>query len=493
MAAVTAFAAAFLLSFALALAVETWPPSLAAFRAPTRALAIRALVHVAVYAAFFSLSWRPWHAALATVVVAGLLGVGSAVKRSILGEPLIVTDAWLVRFAMKHPRLYYAERLVRPPALAALAALAAATVAWFAVETPILPDGAGLLVLLPPAVAAAAVAALGSTPVAAMVRSLAADPVDPDGDVARNGLVATLATHAALRRRMERPSPRAKALAATLPTPRAAERAARTVVAIQCESFVDIASRGLDGPPLPAFERLRSEAIAWGRCRVPAEGAYTMRSEFGFLTGLSSNALGLDALDPFLVAPSYVPPTLAHRFAAAGRETVLVHPYDRRFFERDRLFPILGFSRFVAGEAFEGAPRFGRYVADEAVAAWIEREIAGTDRPQFLFVVTIENHGPWGPGRIPGVDAPEAQYAAHLANADRMIGRVASALRALPGGGTLCVYGDHAPGRTLHPGLPDRRATDYVLWDSRWAQSPRRREREDLEVAELGRALLAAG
>lgn len=489
----TALILACVLSFAVALAFESVPPSLSSMRAPWSVLLFRAGVHIAAYAAAFSVSWRPWHAALVVVAASGLLGAGSAIKRGILGEPLIFTDAALVRHAIRHPRLYYAERLARPPALAALAALLAATVAWFTVEPSILPSDGLFLLALPPAIAIGLAAALLSDPAAVFARSQIADPADPASDVARFGLIATLFLHCTAWRKAERPSPAARALAQTLPAPRSARLGPQVVIAIQCESFVDIAARGLPGPALPALERLRGEAVAFGRVHVPAEGAYTMRSEFGFLTGLPAATLGLDALDPYLTAGAYASqPTLASLFAAAGRATVFLHPYDRRFFDRDILVPKLGFERFVDGGAFEGASRFGPYVADAAVADAVLAEIAAArDTPLFLFAVTIENHGPWGPGRLAETSDPAAQYALHLANADRMIGRIADALRALPGGGALCIYGDHAPGRPLHPGLPDRRSTDYVIWDSRSASGVRPRDREDIDVAELGRALLA--
>ncbi|MFD1333616.1 sulfatase-like hydrolase/transferase, partial [Methylopila musalis] len=260
--------------------------------------------------------------------------------------------------------------------------------------------------------------------------------------------------------------------------------------AIQCESFVDIAARGLPGPTLPAVAALRAGALAFGRCRVPAEGAYTMRSEFGFLTGLPSETLGLDALDPYLTAPAYLGRTLPELFRAAGRATTFLHPYDRRFFDRDVLVPRFGFDRFIDGRAFAEAPRFGPYVADAAVAEALEAAIRDATGPSFLFAVTIENHGPWGLGRLAETHEAAEQYALHLANADRMIGRVAAALAAAPGGGLLCLYGDHAPGRLLHPDLPDRRATDYVLWSTTAPAAPA--ERRDVSVDELGRMLLAA-
>ncbi|WP_020180550.1 LTA synthase family protein [Methylopila sp. M107] len=480
-------AIAFVLSFGLSLALESQPPSLRALRAPGRALALRLLVHVVIFAAAFSLSWRPWHAALVTSVVAFLFGAGSAMKYRILGEPVVFTDFALVRLAIRHPRLYYAEKLAEPKALGVFAALALATAGWFAVEPSILPPGGWPLLAVPPLVVAAAVLALRSAWAARFAGPLLVERPDLDADVARFGLGATMTLHWLGWRSRPRPGPAAaRLMAEAKDVPPAAPD---VVVAIQCESFTDVASRGVAGPELPNYRALCDEALAWGRCRVPAEGAYTMRAEFGFLTGLPTAALGYDAFDPYLVSPAYAQASAAQRFRRAGYKTVFLHPYDRRFFSRDELVPLLGFDRFVDGEAFAPADRFGPYVGDAAVARAIAEEVAKADGPLFLFVVTIENHGPWGPGRLPSIDDPEAQYAAHLRNSDSMMGAVADALKTRPGGGLLCLYGDHAPARTLHPTMQDRRAADYVVWDSRrLASSPT--PRLDLDVDAVGRLMV---
>lgn len=482
----TALLAAFALSFAASLALESQPPSLAPFRAPWRALAVRALLHLALFAGAFALSWRPWHAALVVVVMAFLFGAGSAMKRRILGEPVVFSDFALVKLAIRHPRLYYAERLAEPRALAIFAALAAATVVWFMLEPSILPENGWAWLPLPALVSAAAVAALRSETLGRVARSLVGDRPRLDADVDRFGLGATMALHWMAWRRQTRPSAEAGAAIASAPLPQAA-KGGPVIVAIQCESFVDVAARGLPGPDLPAFRALTRDAVAWGRCRVPAEGAYTMRAEFGFLTGIPFDAIGFDLFDPYLNARAYAEASIARRMKASGRETVFVHPYDRRFFDRERLMPELGFDRFVDGEAFSPGDRFGPYVGDAAVADAILKEVENAHRPLFVFAVTIENHGPWGKGRLAGIDDPEAQYARHLENADAMIGRLAAGLKAQPGGGVLCLYGDHAPARSILPGLPDRRAADYVIWDSR---GPSSGPRVDLDADGVGRLLL---
>lgn len=484
---------AFALSFVVALALESQPPSLRSLRAPPSALFLRLLVHLVIFASAFSLSWRPFHAAFVSVATAFLFGAGSAMKARILGEPVVFSDFALVKLAIRHPRLYYAEKLGEPRALGVFAAIAVATVVWFALEPSILPPGGWALLLLPPLVCAAAVWALRSPAASRAATALVGERPDLDADVARFGLGATMTLHWLAWRRQERPSAAARDAIASAPVLRAGH-GPDVVIAIQCESFVDIAARGVPGPDLPAYRGLARESVGWGRCRVPAEGAYTMRAEFGFLTAIPLHAVGFDVFDPYITARAYAGASIARRMKDAGRETLFVHPYDRRFFARDELTPDLGFDRFIDQSAFSSADRFGPYVGDAAVAEAILKEVEAARKPLFVFAVTIENHGPWGRGRLPGIDDPAAQYARHLENSDGMMGRIAEALRARPGGGTLCVYGDHAPARTILPGMPDRCAADYLIWDAKAAsalagQRPPN-ERRDMNVDEVGRRLL---
>lgn len=494
-----ALALAFALSFVVSVALESRPPSLKPLAMPGRALALRLALHLALFAAAFALSWRPWHAGFVAVATAFLFGAGSAMKARILGESVVFSDFALVKLAMRHPRLYYAERLAEPRALAVFAVIAVATAVWFAIEPPIfpanLPSGGWALLTLPALVSAAAVLALRSEAAARAARALLGERPQLEEDVARFGLGGAMTLHWLAWRRQERPSAAARAAIESAPVLRRGE-GPNVVIAIQCESFVDVAARGASGPELAAYRALAREALAFGRCRVAAEGAYTMRAEFGFLTAIPHEALGFDVFDPYLVAEPYAEASIGRRMKAAGRRTVFLHPYDRRFFARDELMPKLGFDRFVDQSAFANADRFGPYVGDEAVAEAILAEIeAARGEPLFLFAVTIENHGPWGPGRLAGIDDPAAQYGRHLQNSDRMIGRLAEALRGRPGGGLLCVYGDHAPARTILPELTDRRAADYLLWDSRAAgarddASAEAPARLDLDVDEIGRLLL---
>ena len=169
---------------------------------------------------------------------------------------------------------------------------------------------------------------------------------------------------------------------------------------------------------------------------------------------------------------------------------MFVHPFHRDFFDRARVFGRLGFDHLVMEEDFSDAPRVGPYVGDVAVAERILAEVASGAGRTFLFSVTMENHGPWKPGRLAGIDAPLAQYLHHVANTGAAIERLIDGLAGRRA--TLCVFGDHAPSLPdLPPQASGPATTDYALFrfgrDGGTAPG-----RVDLTAAQLGCVLRAA-
>jgi phosphoglycerol transferase MdoB-like AlkP superfamily enzyme len=71
------------------------------------------------------------------------------------------------------------------------------------------------------------------------------------------------------------------------------------------------------------------------------------------------------------------------------------HPYASEFFFRHKVFPRLGFDAFVDRDQFVDAAYAGPYVSDAAVTdCLIERLEQASGQAQFIFAITMENHGP---------------------------------------------------------------------------------------------------
>ena len=232
------------------------------------------------------------------------------------------------------------------------------------------------------------------------------------------------------------------------------------LVAVQCESFFDARRvfNGIHPDVLKNFDALTKAASKAGRLQVPAWGANTVRTEFAFLSGIASEALGIHRFNPYRKLARHGVPTIASELKSLGYRTVCVHPFSAKFYDRDRVFPALGFDEFIDISAFSLEDKSGPYIGDAAVAKKVAQMLRGATGPLFIFVITMENHGPLHQERV--ADGDEARlytsappvgyeeftiYLRHLQHTDAMLGAIHEALKATSRPGWLCAYGDHVP------------------------------------------------
>ena len=228
-----------------------------------------------------------------------------------------------------------------------------------------------------------------------------------------------------------------------------------------------------------------------------------MRPEFAFLTGLAPASLGIHRFNPYRCVTRRPLNALPAVLREAGYRTTCIHPHPARFFRRDRAFPNLGFDRFVDLQEFRGAQKAGPYISDAAVTDKLLLELEAAKEPSFLFVITMENHGPLHLERVADEDvrdlynvAPPAGcqdltvYLRHLRNADQQLGRLRAHLRTRTRPTILCFYGEHLPSmpKVYHVlGLPDGK-TDFFAQ----LPIPQKSSRRDLEIEDLPVFILQA-
>lgn len=458
-------------------------------------------IHFGLWLVLFAaelLLWRrPVFAAINVLALELLIILVSRIKYDTLREPFIVQDFDYFIDVIRHPWLYipflgFARALLAAIAfgLSIWAALIFESSSLHAVSAGAFIVGTGLLALV-----GALLLWLGGF----VQPSLTWNPGD---DLVRLGLATSLWHYGVMERR-SRNEPLPDSL--FMSSAQAVDRPLPPLVVVQSESFFDPRRKyaGIRKEVLQQFDDLRAEAMSHGSLEVPAWGANTVRTEFAFLSGLATNALGVHRFNPYRSFAKRGVPTLASFLKKMGYRTVCVHPYPASFYSRDVVFPELGFDEFIDIAGFQGAPRCGLYIGDEAVAELVCNLLDGdANVPLFVFVITMENHGPLDLERIPKDEvacfhdsAPPfgcedlTTYLSHVANADRMIGRLRARLNLFPEA-WLCMFGDHVP---IMPevyrqlGAPDG-TTDYVLWRS--GQPVGTGTAVDNKVEELGGELL---
>jgi hypothetical protein len=254
------------------------------------------------------------------------------------------------------------------------------------------------------------------------------------------------------------------------------------LLVVQSESFFDVRRlySGVAPEVLATFDKIKTRSLSSGRVRVPAWGANTLRSEFSFLSGLALNKLGVHQFNPYRKMVNQETVTLASELRQLGYRTVCIHPYSQKFYSRHKVYPLMGFDEFIDIQQFNTKDYFGPYVGDLAVAEKISSLLSQyTEKPLFIFAITMENHGPLHLEQLNTGDearlyqeAPPkgcddlTLYLRHLANADKMIEVLWNKLNSLPSDAVFCWYGDHVPIMSNVYSIlntPDG-ATDYFLW-----------------------------
>lgn len=432
-------------------------------------MAARLALHAGLWGLAFSLLaaalGRPLFALALVACGQALVLAVSAAKARYLREPLVYADLALFSQALRFPRLYLPYfGLARAVGIAGFFVIVITTGLWLE-PTGAMPRAWWLLGLIPAALLIAAGSAL-------------ARPQLTAADIERFGVTAAMWLHARAERE---PLPALQTPFARL---RLREERKPHIVAVQSESFFDARRLHAQVPRdvLREYDRLAGEGES-GRLEVTVWGAYTMRTEFAFLSGIAEPALGVHRFNPYRRLALAGIDTLASALRTHGYRTLCLHPYPAQFFGRHRVFPRLGFDEFVDIAGFGGAARAGPYVADAAVTERIQAALAAARSPLFVFAITMENHGPLhleGPDEL-------AVYLRHLRNADAMLGALAAGLDR-QGDGVVCFYGDHVPGLPAvyrAHGYEDPR-TDYLLWSAR----DRKALRIDRPVERLGLRLL---
>ncbi len=236
------------------------------------------------------------------------------------------------------------------------------------------------------------------------------------------------------------------------------------VVLVQAESFSDIRGklsphkREALGPFLQNWDAL----VTQNRTLPTSDdafGAYTMRTEFLHLTGILQEQLGSFFFNPYILASQRPLWSLARYFGARGYDTVCMHPYYKDFFRRDRVMPNLGFNRFSSLDDLAHLQKFGPYISDVALGSQVLMQLHAATVPTFVFLVTVEAHGPWLPGRLSKADIatriPEStqqlfsekhlQYLCHIHNTDAMFGILQTPPAHNERPVLLYAYSDHQP------------------------------------------------
>ena len=261
------------------------------------------------------------------------------------------------------------------------------------------------------------------------------------------------------------------------------------IIVIMNETFSDLSVVGdfeTNQDYMPFIRSLTDNTVR-GYVYVPVYGAGTANSEFEFLTGDSIAFLpnGACAYESYINGPQ---PSLVSSLDALGYDKTAFHPYYGENWDRDKVYPYLGFDRYVDISTILGEDLVSEYRADNNFAKYsqaveerypdqqvflrryvsdafdyakviemYEENEANGDQPFFMFNVTMQNHSGylstysnfdqevWLTGSMAGKYPKVDQYLSLIKKSDEAVQNLISYYSTVDEPTIICLFGDHQP------------------------------------------------
>lgn len=267
------------------------------------------------------------------------------------------------------------------------------------------------------------------------------------------------------------------------------------IVLIQLESFLDpktIRDMTFSDDPAPIHTYLK-EKFSTGYLSVPSFGGGTANTEFEVLTGINLDNFGPGEYPYKTIMLEETTESIAYNLKENGYTTHAIHNHTGNFYDRDKVYPRMGFDSFQSKEYmydFETTP-YGwckdKVLTEEIMTAltYTDEENGVTDKnPRFVWTVSVQGHGAYPTEPIAGEEyvikiesdrfnekelCSLEYYINQVWEMDMFLGSLISALENRQRPTLLIAYGDHLPSIGLDGEdltTNDAYLTEYVTWNN---------------------------
>lgn len=229
------------------------------------------------------------------------------------------------------------------------------------------------------------------------------------------------------------------------------------LIMIMNESYSDLGVLGkinTDKEVMPFYRSLKKNVIK-GYAESSVYGGYTANSEFEFLTGCTKAFL---PGNPYLqYIDDYMPSLITNLKEQGYQEVIAMHPYNPSGYNRNRVYPLLGFDQFLSIEDFGQENLVRDYVGDMENYLKIEElfEKKAPGSRLCLFNVTMQNHNPYdnmnyqfeNPVHITNfsADMTANQYLSLMKMSDNALEELISYFEGVEEPVMIVLFGDHQP------------------------------------------------
>jgi hypothetical protein len=267
--------------------------------------------------------------------------------------------------------------------------------------------------------------------------------------------------------------------------PGATDKDIQNIIFLQLESFIDPTEvKGLtySDDPTPYFRELK-ENYSSGYLEVPVIGGGTANTEFESITGMSCREFGPGEYPYKSVLKDKAVESMAFDLKELGYKAHAIHNHRGAFYDRNEVFPMLGFDDFTSLEYMNYVTKTQRgFATDDVLTGEILGALGSTEEHDYIYTISVQGHGEYPKTPLikdPRITVEGADSVAQKSGWEfyvEMISGMDEFLRVLTGelseydeDVVLVLYGDHLP--SLQITDEDVKSgntfnTQYVIWSN---------------------------
>lgn len=235
------------------------------------------------------------------------------------------------------------------------------------------------------------------------------------------------------------------------------------IIMLQLESFFDPLlweNQPLDYDPVPFFRFLK-KTYPSGYLSVPSVGAGTANTEFECITGMNLDFFGPGEYPYKTVLQDTVCESVAFDLKEIGYRTHAIHNNEGTFYDRNKVFPQLGFDTFTPIEyMYEVERNENGWCRDSILVGEISKTLDSSPGQDFIYTISVQGHG-----KYPSFE----YYGEQIHEMDQFLRQLTEMLDKRHEPTVLVLYGDHLPGFEWTEDEMKNHSlfqTEYVIWNN---------------------------
>ncbi|MEG2648986.1 MAG: LTA synthase family protein [Anaerovoracaceae bacterium] len=260
------------------------------------------------------------------------------------------------------------------------------------------------------------------------------------------------------------------------------------ILFLQLESLMDpltIKDMEFSRDPIPNLRKMYGKFPS-GKLTVPSVGAGTANTEFEMMTGMSVKFFGPGEYPYKSVLTETTCESIPYNLKELGYGTHAIHNHRGVFYERNLVFPNLGYDTFTSLEYMNNVTTTPKnWAKDGVLVKQIKDAMESTKNQQdYIYTISVQGHGKYPTEEV--IENPDVRvtkspdeetkwsfeyYVNQIYEMDKFVGELTKELKDYGEDVVLVMYGDHLPAldRLTDDTLKGGRntyQTDYVIWSN---------------------------